>query len=289
MQKTVEKREARHLVHGANKRVLREVLPVEREYERKKFWEQIEGRTAKKLIHDDNKSALKETMAEERNKRTLKEIKSELNGLYPEDGSKPDPVKAARVRKELLDCVEKSPKDVRVAVRSCLDGVILRAVFDAASNDALVRQRAYGYFTSVREKGTEIEADIAVAHLCDEVKLLRTADLEVVATEQIVETGKLNKFNAVKMNDRNGRVQMVEFDDLIGRNARMLMTLRDPRAIEVLFETGLKLRGHPLYVELGARLTEIAKFIQENEKKKKEAAKEFKKYVATEPPMTFEC
>ncbi len=218
----------------------------------------------------------------------LDRIRPMIDELYPKGGKKPDPVKAARVRKELLSDFDlrKRPSDELAAVGVCLESTIKRAVFDAVSENRHRRERAYGYFSTVRESGANIEKMLAVDRICGHVKLRMNEDLKIVAMTQMMETKKLQKLGEVEVFDGTGRVQMIEKGDLIGRAARMLMTLQDPNTVDVLFETGRKLGDHPLYVELGRKVTEIAEKIQEEARKEK--AKEFGKYVATEPPGKFE-
>lgn len=217
----------------------------------------------------------------------LDRLRPRMDEVYPENGRKPDPVKAAKVRKELMTDLDwrKMPSGEFAAVGVLLDAIVKRAVFDAVAGDARARERAYEYFSTVRKSGTWMEKRLAVDYLCEKVKLPKNADLAVLAMEQAMESGKAKKLGEVKVLDGTGRVEMIEIGDLIEQSARMLMTLQDPKAVDVLFETGRKLGDHPMYVKLGKKLTETAEKIQEESRKKK--VEEFRKYAATEPPGTF--
>ena len=199
-------------------------------------------------------------MRKERDMTVLGQIELRMSGLYPEDGRRPDPLKAAEIRKELMGMGRKTCKEISTAL-ACLDGIMRRARFDAVSKDAQSRKKAKEYFASVRESGTPNEKRLAADYLCDYMGLFVREDLVAGAGK------KAEGLGGIEVSDGKGHREIVEAGDAVKRTAQMLLVLGEPKGIDVLFEAARELGSHRPYAELGEKVRKIA------ERLRKEAGK----------------
>ena len=190
----------------------------------------------------------------------LGKIELRMNELYPEDGRKPDPLKAAEIRKELMGMDRKTCKEISTAL-ACLDGIMRHAKFDAVSKDAQARKKAKEYFNSVRESGTANETRLAVDYLCEQMRRFVGEGLGASAGKKAAEPA------GIEVSDGKGHRQIVEAGDAVKRTAQMLLVLGEPKGIDVLFEAARELGSHRMYAELGKEVGNIA------ERLRKEAGK----------------